>query len=162
MIPWTMIILVVLSVMVVLIVVTVIVILILVCLLILKKGINLLIFILVYICHDHLGLPTYNAKLHTCKILILKTCYASYILHNAVCKLNIANFSDTKRREMPIEQPAKRDVTKEDSQSAADRSTGDQIGLQGEEKATSEGVYEEIDFTMEYNMSYSTVTQTAL
>ena len=46
----------------------------------------------------------------------------------------------------------------EDSQSAAYRHTGnDHIGLQGEEKKIS-GVYEEIDFTMEYNMSYSTVT----
>ena len=55
-----------------------------------------------------------------------------------------------------------RDVIKEDSQSAADSLTGDDIGLRGEEKETSEGVYEEIDFTMEYNISYSTVTQTAV
>ena len=69
---------------------------------------------------------------------------------------------------MSIEQPAKRDVIKEDSQSTADRSTGDHIELRGEEKETSEGDYEEIDnilntpFTMEYNMSYSTVTQTTM
>ena len=63
---------------------------------------------------------------------------------------------------MPIEQPAKRYVIKEDSQSATDRSTGDHIEMRGEEKETSEGVYEEIDLTMEYNMSYSTVTQTAM
>ena len=50
----------------------------------------------------------------------------------------------------------------EDNQSAADRLTGDHIELQGEEKEISEGVYEEIDFTMEYNMSYSPVTQTAV
>ena len=60
---------------------------------------------------------------------------------------------------MSIEQPAKRDMITEDSQSVADRFTGDHIG---EEKEGLEGVYEEIDFTMEYNMSYSTVTQTAL
>ena len=51
----------------------------------------------------------------------------------------------------------------ENSQSAADSLTvGDHFGLQGEEKKTSEGIYEEIDFTMEYNMSYSPVTQTAV
>ena len=63
---------------------------------------------------------------------------------------------------MSIEQPVKRDMIKEDSQSAADRPTSDHIELRGEEKETSEGVYEEIDFTIEYNMSYSTVTQTAM
>ena len=63
---------------------------------------------------------------------------------------------------MSIEQPAKRYVIKEDSKSTADKSTGDHIELWGEDKETSEGVYEEIDFTMEYNMSYSTVTQTAM
>ena len=63
---------------------------------------------------------------------------------------------------MSIEQPAKRDVIKNNSQSAADRSTGDHLELRGEEKKTSEGVYEEIDFAMEYNMSYSTVTRTAM
>ena len=62
---------------------------------------------------------------------------------------------------MSTEQPSK-DVIIEDSQSAADRSTGDHNGLTGEEKEASEGDYEEIDFTMEYNMSYSTVAQTAL
>ena len=56
-------------------------------------------------------------------------------------------------------EPSKRDVIKKDGQSAADRPTvGEHIGLQGEDKETSEGIYEEIDFTMEYNMSYSTVT----
>ena len=60
---------------------------------------------------------------------------------------------------MSIEQPAKRYVIKEDSQSIADRPTGDHIELRGEEKETSEGVY---DFTIEYNMPYSTVTQTAM
>ena len=51
-----------------------------------------------------------------------------------------------------------------DIQSAGDRHTG---GVD-EQKETSEGDYEEIDnilntpFAMEYNMSYSTVTQTAL
>ena len=50
----------------------------------------------------------------------------------------------------------------EDSHSAADRPTGDHIGLREEEKEALEGVYEEIDFTMEYNMSYCTVTQTAM
>ena len=59
---------------------------------------------------------------------------------------------------MTIEQPDKRDMIMENSQSAVDRSTGDHIGLRGEDKEISEGVYEEIDFTMEYNMSYSTVT----
>ena len=65
---------------------------------------------------------------------------------------------------MSIEQPAKRDVIREDSQLAADKFTGDHdhIELRGEEKEISEGVYEEIDFNMEYNMSYSTVTQTAV
>ena len=63
---------------------------------------------------------------------------------------------------MSIEQPTKSNMIIEDNQSAADSPTGDHIGLQGEEKEISEGVYEEIDFTMEYNMSYSTVTQTAM
>ena len=63
---------------------------------------------------------------------------------------------------MSIEQPVKRDMIKEDSQSAADRPTSDHIELRGEEKETSEGFYEEIDFAIEYNMSYSTVTQTAM
>ena len=54
----------------------------------------------------------------------------------------------------------------EGSQSAGDRHIGDHIG-EDEQKETSEGDYEEIDnilntpFTMEYNMSYSTVTQAA-
>ena len=54
-----------------------------------------------------------------------------------------------------------------DSQSAADRHISDHIGVD-EQKDTSEGDYEEIDnilntpFAMEYNMSYSMVTQTAL
>ena len=61
---------------------------------------------------------------------------------------------------MFIEQPAKRDVIKEDSHPAAYRPTvGDHIGLRGEEKETSGGVYEEKE---DYNMSYSTVTQTAM
>ena len=54
-----------------------------------------------------------------------------------------------------MEQPAMRNVTKEDSQSAADRPTADHIGLQGEEKETSEGIYEEIDFTMEYTTCHT-------
>ena len=65
-----------------------------------------------------------------------------------------ATFSDRKKGTVSIEQPAKRDMIMEDT---ADRSTGDHVELRGEEKETSEGVYEEIDFTMEYNMSYSTV-----
>ena len=57
---------------------------------------------------------------------------------------------------MSIEQPTKGDVI---NHPAAYRPTvGDHIGLQEEVKEISEGVYEEIDFTMEYNMSYSTVT----
>ena len=63
---------------------------------------------------------------------------------------------------MSIEQPSKRNMIIENSQSAADRPTSDHVELRGEEKETSEGVYEEIDFTMEYNMSYSTVTQTVV
>ena len=63
---------------------------------------------------------------------------------------------------MFIEQPAMRDVIKEESHSATDSPTCDHIGLWGEEKETTEGVYEEIDFTMEYNISYSTVAQTAM
>ena len=64
---------------------------------------------------------------------------------------------------MFIEQPAKRDVIKKDNGGpVCSWVTGDHIGLRGEEKETSEGVYEEKNFTMEYNMSYSTVTQTAM
>lgn len=54
-----------------------------------------------------------------------------------------------------------------DSQSAGDRHIGDRIGVD-EQKEISEGDYEEIDnilntpFAMEYNMSYSTVTQTVM
>ena len=59
---------------------------------------------------------------------------------------------------MFIEQPVKRDVIKEDNGGPV-WVTGDHIGLRGEEKETSEGVYEEKE---EYNMSYSTVTQTAM
>ena len=57
-----------------------------------------------------------------------------------------------------------RNMMTEGSQSAGDR----QIGGVDKQKETSEGDYEEIDnipntpFTMEYNMSYSMVTQTAL
>ena len=73
-----------------------------------------------------------------------------------------ATFSDRKKGPMSIEQPAKKDMIMEDGHSAADRSTGDHIELGGEEKEISEGVYEEIDYAMEYNMSYSTVTQTEM
>ena len=157
--PWTMIMLGVLSVVVVLIVVTMIVILILFCLIILKKGINLLIglFILMYVSHHHLGLPNYMHAL-TAK----KASYICKILMYALEHASTASFSERKKGTMSIEQSSKRDVIIEDSQSAADRPTvGDHTGLQ-EEKETLEGVYEEIDFTMEYNMSYSTVTQTAM
>ena len=84
-------------------------------------------------------------------------------LVHAILKMYTATFSDRNKRTMSIEQPSKRDMIMEGSHSAADRPTGDHTaGLQGEEKEASEGVYEEIDFTMEYNMSYSTVTQTAV
>ena len=57
-----------------------------------------------------------------------------------------------------------RNMVMEGSQSDGDK----RIGGVGEQKETSEGDYEEIDnilntpFAMEYNMSYSMVTQTAL
>ena len=84
----------------------------------------------------------------------------AYVIEHAYT----ATFSARNKGTMSIEQPAKTNMIMEDNQSVAiaDRPTGDHIGLRGEEKEISEGVYEEIDFTMEYNMSYSTVTQTAM
>ena len=69
-----------------------------------------------------------------------------------------------KKKAMDESSAAWRNVMMEGSQSAGDR----HIGRVDEQKETSEGDYEEVEnifnapFAMEYNVSYSMVTQTAM
>ena len=99
---------------------------------------------------------------------------------NIICLISIvifffiltATFNDRKKETVCKDQSSGRNMIIEASRSPAnwEGHIGNHAGLGVEvEKEVSEGVYEEIDnnyfkhtFTMEYNMSYSTVKQTAM
>ena len=84
--------------------------------------------------------------------------------------ISTATFKDRKKETVCKDQLFGRNTEASQPPANWQRHIGNLVGLEGVEvkKEVSEGDYEEIanilntPFTMEYNMSYSTVTQTAL